>query len=192
MSTMNKKNIIIIVVAAVVALAIFIGVLFVGQYNSFATAQQEIESKEAAIDADLQRRADLIPNLVSTVKGLAEHEESVFDNVLEARQNLMGAETMEEKATANDELTTAINVIVEAYPELKSNDAYVSLMDQLEGTENRIAVARKDYNAAVEKYNKKTVTFPGKLFAGMFGFEEAEYFKAAEGAQDVPQVNFGD
>lgn len=143
------------------------------------------------MDTYLQRRADLIPNLVATVKSYAEHETEVYENIAEARQKLINADTLEEKAEADSELTAAlqgINVIVEAYPELKSDATYISLMDQLEGSENRIATARKDYNDAVQAYNSKLIKFPASVVANMFGFEKAEYFEAAEGAEDAPDV----
>ena len=142
---MNKtKKIIIGVVAAVLVLAIIITGSVISTKNKLAVMQENIASAEANIDTYLQRRADLIPNVVATVKSFADHETEVFDKVLEARQALLDADTIEEKAEADTQLTNAlqgINVIVEAYPELKSDTTYVALMDELEGSENRIAVA---------------------------------------------------
>ena len=189
---MNKtKKIIIGVVAAVLVLAIIITGSVISTKNKLAVMQENIASAEANIDTYLQRRADLIPNVVSTVKSFAQHETEVFDKVLEARKSLVNAKTPEEKATADAQLDTAlqgINVIVEAYPELKSDATYVALMDELEGSENRIAVARKDYNDAVKDYNNKVIRFPGSIVANLFGFEKAEYFEASEEALTVPDV----
>lgn len=189
---MNKtKKIIIGVVAAVLVLAIIITGSVISTKNKLAVMQENIASAEANIDTYLQRRADLIPNVVATVKSFADHETEVFDKVLEARQALLDADTIEEKAEADSQLTNAlqgINVIVEAYPELKSDTTYVALMDELEGSENRIATARKDYNDAVKAYNSALVKFPTSLVAGMFGYEKAAYFEADAGAENAPDV----
>lgn len=189
---MNKtKKIIIGVVAAVLVLAIIITGSVISTKNKLAVMQENIASAEANIDTYLQRRADLIPNVVATVKSFADHETEVFDKVLEARQALLDADTIEEKAEADTQLTNAlqgINVIVEAYPELKSDTTYVALMDELEGSENRIATARKDYNDAVKAYNSALVKFPTSLVAGTFGYEKAAYFEADAGAENAPDV----
>ncbi len=189
---MNKtKKIIIGVVAAVLVLATIITGSVISTKNKLAVMQENIASAEANIDTYLQRRADLIPNVVATVKSFADHETEVFDKVLEARQALLDADTIEEKAEADSQLTNAlqgINVIVEAYPELKSDTTYVALMDELEGSENRIATARKDYNDAVKAYNSALVKFPTSLVAGMFGYEKAAYFEADAGAENAPDV----
>ena len=185
----NKKFIIII--AAILAVVVIIGGSAISSYNGLVINQESVETAKANIDTMLQRRADLIPNVVDTVKAFAKHETEVFDKVLEARQNLLNANTIEEQSAANEELTTAlqgINVIVENYPELKSDATYIGLMDELEGSENRIAVARDRYNEAVKEYNLKVKRFPGSIFAGIFGFEEAEYFEADAGASEVPDV----
>lgn len=184
----NKKTIIIVAILAVI---VIIGGALISGYNGLITSREAVESAESNIDTYLQRRADLIPNVVSTVKSFAQHETEVFDKVLEARKSLVNAKTPEEKATADAQLDTAlqgINVIVEAYPELKSDATYVALMDELEGSENRIAVARKDYNDAVKDYNNKVIRFPGSIVANLFGFEKAEYFEASEEALTVPDV----
>ena len=189
---MNKtKKIIIGVVAAVLVLAIIITGSVISTKNKLAVMQENIANAEANIDTYLQRRADLIPNVVATVKSFADHETEVFDKVLEARQALLDADTIEEKAEADTQLTNAlqgINVIVEAYPELKSDTTYVALMDELEGSENRIPTARKDYNDAVKAYNSALVKFPTSLVAGMFGYEKAAYFEADAGAENAPDV----
>ncbi len=184
----NKK---VVVIIAVLAVIVILGGALISGYNSLITSREAVESAESNIDTYLQRRADLIPNVVSTVKSFAQHETEVFDKVLEARKSLVNAKTPEEKATADAQLDTAlqgINVIVEAYPELKSDATYVALMDELEGSENRIAVARKDYNDAVKDYNNKVIRFPGSIVANLFGFEKAEYFEASEEALTVPDV----
>lgn len=185
----NKK--IIIIIVAILAVVVIIGGALAGSYNGLVTAQENVASAQSNIDTVLQRRADLIPNVVATVKDFAEHETEVYNKVLKARQNLLNANTIEEQSAANEELTTAlqgINVIVENYPELKSDATYIGLMDELEGSENRIAVARKDYNDAVKTYNNKVIKFPGSIAAGIFGFEKAEYFEADAGASEVPDV----
>ena len=151
----NKK---VVVIIAVLAVIVILGGALISGYNGLVTSREAVESAESNIDTYLQRRADLIPNVVSTVKSFAQHETEVFDKV------------------------------VEAYPELKSDATYVALMDELEGSENRIAVARKDYNDAVKDYNNKVIRFPGSIVANLFGFEKAEYFEASEEALTVPDV----
>lgn len=181
----------LIVVIAIVAVIAIIGGVCVSNYNSLVTLREEVDSAEANIDTYLQRRADLIPNVVASVKSFAEHETEVYSNIADARTKLLNAGTVAEKAEANAELTTTLqglNVIVENYPELKTDTTYVALMDELEGSENRIATARKDYNDTVKEYNNAVIKFPANIFAGIFGFEKAEYFEADEGAQDAPDV----
>lgn len=179
-----------IIIGAIVVVLI---VLFSSSYNSLVSKEEEVDNKLADISVQLERRADLIPNLVSTVKGYASHEQAVIDSVTTARENLVNADGVEEKAMANQELTTALNnlfVIVENYPDLKSNENFIQLQDELAGTENRIAVARKDYNEAVKDYNKTIKSFPKNILAGMFGFEEKEYFEAKDSSSEVPEVSF--
>lgn len=184
---MKKGLIAVIAVVAVLVIAC------IGGYNSLVSKETTVEEQASNIDTQLQRRADLIPNLVNTVKGYTDHETEVFTAVTEAREKLMSAGTMAEKSEANDEMTTALGkliAIAESYPELKSDTVYVSLMDELSGTENRISYARKSYNEAVASYNKAIKKFPGVLFANMFGFEKADMFEASEGAESVPEVSF--
>ena len=181
------KKVFLAVIAVIVVLA---GGLMLS-YNGLAGSKEAVETAEADVDTMLQRRADLIPNLVSTVKSYAKHETEVFDKVLEARSQLMDADTMEEKAEADQQVESALNglkVVVENYPELKSDTTYVSLMDELSGSENRISVARKDYNDAVKSYNTKLVKFPGNILGSAFGFEKASYFEADDSAADTPDV----
>lgn len=189
-----KKHTKLFVVLGVVVLAVIILVSAVsGTYNSFVNLDTELESKQAAVSTQLQRRSDLIPNLVNTVKGYAAHEEEVYTAIADARSKLAGADTVEEMSEADTALSSALSrllVVVENYPELKSNENFIALQDQLEGTENRIAVARNDYNDAAKEYNAKIRSFPSNILAGMFGFEKADYFEADEGAQTAPEVTF--
>lgn len=187
-----KKGLLITLIVIVGILAIA-GITVVSTYNGMLTKSEEVEGKFADIDTQLQRRADLIPNLVNTVKGYAKQEQDIVNSVTEARSKLAGASSIEDKATANTELTNALNrllVVVENYPELKSSQNYVQLSDELAGTENRISVARKNYNDAVKEYNLSIQKFPVNIIAGMFNFEKKPYFEAEEGSNKVPEVNF--
>ncbi len=184
---MKDKKGLLIIIAAVVVIAVFV----IGSYNGLVTGREAVSTAQSNIDTTLQRRVDLIPNLMASVKSFAAHETEVFDKVLEARQKLMSAGGIAEKAEADAGLTRALgglNLVVENYPELKSNTTYVSLMDELAGSENRIAVARKDYNDAAQSYNNRIIRFPSNLFASAFGFEKVEYFKASEGADTAPDL----
>ncbi len=161
--------------------------------NSFATKSLNVEAKFSAIDTDLQRRFDLIPNLVSTVKGLTKQEQEVFGTIAEARSHYAGATTTNEKAQAGSEFESALGrllVITENYPQLRSSEAFQTLMAQLEGTENRIAVSRKDYNAAVQEYNTLIVRFPANIVAKIFGYTSKTFFEATETSRENPQVIF--
>ncbi|WP_276353387.1 LemA family protein [Cohnella caldifontis] len=187
---MKRSTLTLVVIAAVVLILVFTGI---GSYNRLVSAETSVDNKFADIDVNLQRRADLIPNLVSTVKGYAAHETEVLTAIADARSRLAGAGTADEKAAADAELNGALSrllVVVENYPNLKADAQFTRLMDELSGTENRIAVARKDYNAAVTDYNMKIRKFPAAIFAGMFGFEKKSLFQAAEGAEKVPEVKF--
>ncbi len=181
----------LIVVIAIVAVIAIIGGMCISNYNSLVTAKETVANAESNIDTYLQRRADLIPNVVASVKSFAKHETDVIDSITSARQKLVNAGSVAEKAEANNELSSALqslNIVVENYPELKSDATYVALMDELEGSENRIATARKDYNDAVKAYNNKVIKFPANIFANIFGFEKADYFEADEGAEKAPDV----
>ncbi len=183
---------IIALIVAVVLIVIGVG-WGVGSYNSLVSLRENVTTQSANIDTQLQRRTDLIPNLVNTVKGYAAHETEIMTAVSDARARLAGAEGMAEKAEADQALNSALSrllMVVENYPDLKADAQYTSLMDELAGTENRIAVARSDYNAVVRDYNKRIKTFPTVILANLFGFEEAEYFEAAEGSETPPTVDF--
>ncbi len=187
---MNGKTGIVVAVAVVMVLLLL--VLPISTYNGLVSGQTAIEEQSANIDTQLQRRMDLIPNLVKTVKSFTEHESEVFEQVTAAREKLMNADSMAEKAEANEEVTGALNnliAIAESYPELKSDSVYTGLMDELAGTENRIAYARENYNNAVSEYNRNIRRFPAVIFAGMLGFEKAEFFEADEAAATAPQVD---
>ncbi len=178
---------IIVIILAVLAF------LFVPKYNSLVTAEENVDSKWAQVENQLQRRYDLIPNLVESVKGYASHEKEVIASITEARAQMGSAHSPEEQAVANDALNGALSrllVVVENYPNLKADANFRQLMDELAGTENRLAVAREDYNNEVQVYNKTVKRFPGNLMAGMFGFEQKEYFKAAAEAEKAPSIDF--
>jgi LemA protein len=163
------------------------------KYNSLVSAEEDVDGAWAQVENVLKRRADLIPNLVETVKGFAAQEKEVFSNIADARSRLLGAKGPAEAAEANAGLTSALGrllVISEQYPQLKSNENFIRLQDELAGTENRIATERMRYNDQVKGYNKTIRQFPGSIFAGMFGFDKKEYFEVAEADKQVPQVKF--
>lgn len=179
----------------ILAVIAIIAITIIPSYNGLVNKDEDVDQAYAQIENQLQRRLDLIPNLVNTVKGYASQEKDVIQSISDARANLAGAKTPGDQATADDQLTTALNrllVVVENYPDLKSNQTFQQLMDELAGTENRIAVARKDYNDAVSTYNRNVKRFPGSIIAGVFNFDEKEYFKASEGADQAPTVDFGE
>jgi LemA protein len=199
------------VLGILVVVAIVIGVAAVGSYNTLVGKRTNVDQQWAQVENQLQRRADLIGNLVGTVKGIAGQEQEVFVKIAEARSRLLSAGTPEEKIAANDQLTKATRdagllpgggggilgtggrflSIVEQYPQLKSSENFMKLQDELAGTENRLAFARKDYNEAVSDYNVTRSRFPTVLIAGLMGFQEKPFFKADEGAREVPKVDFG-
>ncbi|MFJ5716101.1 LemA family protein [Neobacillus sp. NPDC093127] len=181
-------------IGIVIAVIVVFGLMFMSSYNNFVSSEENVNQSYAQIENQLQRRLDLIPNLVNTVKGYAAHEKEVITSISDARARLAGAKTPGEEATANAELSGALSrllVVVENYPDLKANQQFAQLMDELAGTENRISVARKDYNDQVAVFNKKVKQFPGALIARIAGFSEKEYFKADPKAQQAPQVDFG-
>ena len=188
-------SVVLIVLIAIVAIVGLIAMSAIGSYNGLVGKREVVATRRADIDTALQSRADLIPNLVSTVKGYMNHEDAIIDKITNARQNLLNANSLEEKSAANNELTSGINalmVIVENYPDLKSSQNFINLQDELAASETKIANARREYNEAVSGYNTSIQTFPNNVLAGMFNFEKAEYFEADESAQTVPVVDFSE
>lgn len=185
--TMNLILIILIVVIIIIIVAI------VALYNGLVKARNKVKNAWAQIDVQLNRRSDLIPNLVETVKGYAEHEKTVFDDVTSARAGLMNANGVKEISEANNHLSNTLKTlfaVAENYPDLKANENFKELQSQLSETEDKIAYSRQFYNDTVMMYNNKCQTFPSSLFAGMFGFKEADFFEAAGEARTVPKVEF--
>jgi len=184
-----------LIVAGVIAL-VLIGSLYffvTGNYNTFVSLDESVKSSWAQVENQLQRRFDLIPNLVETVKGYAKQEKDVLIEVTNARAKVGGAASVPEKISANNELSSALSrllVVVENYPDLKSNQNFIRLQDELAGTENRIAVERKRYNDAVKTYNIAIRSFPANLLVGMFNFQSATFFEAPATAKAAPQVKF--
>lgn len=186
-----KKGFIALIV--VVVLVVILVAQVIGVYNGTVELNEDVESKWSQVENNLQRRADLIPNLVATVKGYAKHEETIFTDIADARSKLAGAGNMGELADANDELSGALSrllVVVENYPQLKADKNFIQLMDNLESTENRIAISRKDYNDTVQTFNTRIKKFPTNVFVNLFGFDEREYFEADEGSLNMPDVSF--
>jgi LemA protein len=192
---MGKGLIAVVVLVVIVGL---IGVVCFGAYvstkNTLVSKNEAVKSAWSQVDIVLQRRADLIPNLVETVKGYAKQEQTVFGDIASARSQLLSAGTPQEKIKANQQLDGALGrllLIVENYPQLKSNENFLRLQDELAGTENRIAVERKRYNDTLQDYNTYVQQFPNSLFAGWAGFKPNDaYFQASEGSRVVPKVNF--
>lgn len=188
----------LIAVIVILVLVLVFGLVIFGQYvgvkNTLVTKNEAVKSAWSQVDVVLQRRADLIPNLVETVKGYAQQEVTVFGDIAKARSALLSAGTPQQKIAANGQLDGAIGrllVVVENYPQLKSNENFLRLQDELAGTENRIAVERKRYNDTLQDYNTYVQQFPNSIFAGWAGFKVNDaYFAASEGARQVPKVNF--
>lgn len=183
-----------IVLGALVLLSVLIAGWMMGYYNRFVNMDEGIKNAWAQVENQLQRRNDLIPNLVNTVKGYAAHEKEVFENIANARAKLSGAQTVGDKINAANEMTTALSrllVVVEQYPNLKADQSFARLMDELAGTENRLAVERKRYNDRVLEYNQVRRRLPSNIIAGIFNFGEAAYFKVPEAAKEAPKVDFG-
>jgi len=177
----------------VLAVLVLLGISAIGSYNNLVQLNESTNGKWSQVDVQLQRRADLIPNLVSTVKGYAAHEQGILNNLADARSRLVGAQGAAEKAAANDELSSTLSrllVIVENYPNLKADANFRQLQDELAGTENRIATARKDYNDSVQIYNAKIKTFPNSILASMLGFSARDYFQADAASKTAPEVKF--
>ncbi len=177
----------------VLAIVLIIAGIFGSTYNKLQVKDEDVNQAWAQVENTMQRRADLIPNLVETVKGYAKHEEEVFTKVTEARSAVKAASTPKEYAAANEQMDQAvknINVVAEAYPELKADSNFANLQAELAGTENRIAVERKRYNEAVADFNKSVKRFPTNMVAKLLGFSQREYFQAAAGAEKAPEVKF--
>jgi LemA protein len=190
--TSGKRNL-LIAIAIILVLAGSVYSFFKGTYNQFVTLDEAVKSSWAQVENQLQRRYDLIPNLVETVKGYAKQEKDVLVEVTNARARVGGATTVPDKISANNELSGALSrllVVVERYPDLKSNQNFLRLQDELAGTENRIAVERRRYNEAVQAYNVVIRSFPSNLLAGTFGFAKAAFFEAPAAAKAAPQVKF--
>jgi LemA protein len=190
---LNKLFIVLAVVVVLIILIMIPVGMYFGFYNSVTVLRNETEAQMKQVDNQLQRRYDLIPNLVNTVKGYAAHEKEIFTNIADARGRMMQAGNVREKAAADASLTSALSrlmVVVENYPQLKANEQFNRLMDNLEGTENRLAVERKRYNDLVKAYNNKIQLFPGSIFAGMMGLQKMDYFEVPQSARENPQVKF--
>lgn len=196
---MKKSWIILGVVALIIVIAIS---SIVGSYNSMVTMDEAVSGQWSQVENVYQRRADLIPNLVNTVKGYAAHEKETLEGVIEARSKAtqttidpskLNAESIKQFAAAQDGLSSALSklmVVVERYPDLKANQNFLELQAQLEGTENRISVERKKFNETAKEYNTFIRKFPKNIWAGMFGFEKRDYFESQEGAEKAPEVQF--
>ena len=189
------KTGLIITLAVLVLAVVMFGGKFVSVRNQLATENESINAAWAQVDNAIQRRADLIPNLVETVKGFATQEKEVFTNIANARSRLAGAGSPQERIAANAELSGALSrllVVVENYPQLKSNENFLRLQDELAGTENRIAVERRKYNETVQRYNTQIALFPNNIIASLSGFQRKDdaYFKADPASRVVPKVKF--
>ncbi|MGB9883344.1 MAG: LemA family protein [Microgenomates group bacterium] len=177
----------------IVGVLILLAIYLVGQYNGFVILKTRIQEALSGIDVQLKRRADLIPNLVETVKGYAKHEKEVFENVTKARSNLMRAGTLEEKAKANNQLTEALKslfAVAEAYPQLQASENFRELQRQLEDTEDKVAYSRQFYNTNVLDFNTKVQMFPSNIIANLFGFKPFEFFEANEEERKKVTVKF--
>lgn len=182
--------IVLVILILIIAIPLF---YLKGTYNSLVTMDEGVKAAWAQVENQLQRRYDLIPNYVETVKGYAAHEKEVLMGVTEARAKVGGAGNINEKIQANNQLTSALSrllLVVERYPDLKANTNFIRLQDELAGTENRIAVERRRYNETVKLYNIKIRRFPTNIIAGMFGFEKAAFFEVPKERQEAPKVNF--
>jgi LemA protein len=184
----------LLVLVVLLVLGLILGGKLVGIRNDLVVQRESINGAWAQVDVSLQRRADLIPNLVNTVKGFAAQEKSVLESVANARAALIGARTPQEKIRANGQLDSALArllVVVENYPNLKSNENFLRLQDELAGTENRIAVERRKYNETVQRYNTTIDLFPNNIAASLFGFQRNDaYFRTDAGARQAPEVKF--
>lgn len=202
---MGKKALVIL--GIFILLVLIVGGVAINTYNTLVTKRQNVNAQWSQVENQMQRRADLIPNIVATVKGIAGLEERVFTRIAEARSQLLSTmqnpnSTTEDKIAANGKLDQALRdggllgtggrflAITENYPQLKSNESFLKLQDELAGTENRLATARRDYTVAAQDYNTTRSRFPTVIMAGVMGFREQPYFKADEGARQAPKVDF--
>lgn len=185
-----------IILIGLLVVAFMFGSWFIGTRNNLVTLEEEVHLELSNVGTTLQRRSDLIPNLVETVKGYINHEEKVFTEIAEARSKLAGTissgdiEAMQDANNTLDSALSRLLMITENYPELKASEHFTALQDELAGTENRITVARQHYNETVRKYNTTLKKFPASIIASMSGFEAAEYFEVEESAKDAPKVSF--
>lgn len=191
---MSQTQKTLLIVVGILVLVVAIPLFYVwGTYNRLVTMDESVKSAWAQVENQLQRRYDLIPNYVETVKGYAAHEKELFIKVTEARSRVGGATSIPDKIQANNTLSAALSrllVVVERYPELKANANFIRLQDELAGTENRIAVERRRYNETVRAYNILIRSFPTNMLAGMFGFEKAAFFEVPKERQEAPKVKF--
>lgn len=189
---MKKKTLIII--AVVLLVVVIIAGTFIGQYNGLVNSETDIETAQAEIQTLLQKRADKIPNLVATVQGYTDYESETYKAVTEARSAVKNAADVPSMDAADAQLDRALNVwvnaVTESYPELKANQSFTALMDEISSIENEIQYSRTSYNEIASKYNKKVRRFPGNIFASMYGFEEVELFSASQSAQEAPTIDF--
>ncbi len=191
---MSQTQKILLIIAIIILVVIVVPFVYLkGTYNNLVTMDETVKGAWAQVENQLQRRYDLIPNYVETVKGYAAHEKEVFLKVTEARSKVAGANSIDSKIEANNQLSSALArllVVVENYPQLKANTNFIRLQDELAGTENRIAVERRRYNETVRAFNIKIRRFPTNLIAGMFGFEKASFFEVPKERQEAPKVKF--
>ncbi len=192
----------LVILGVIILFALIIGGAALSSYNTLVTKRNDADKQWSQVENQMQRRADLIPNIVGTVKGIAGQEKEVFTRIAEARSRLLAATTPEDKIEADGRLTQAMRdggllgtggrflMITEQYPQLKSNENFMRLQDELAGTENRMAVARRDYNESVTDYNTTKQKFPTVMIAGLMGFKDKPLFKADEGARTAPKVDF--
>jgi LemA protein len=185
----------LIALIVVVLILLMFGGMYVSSKNQMVAKNEAIKSNFAEVDNNMKRRADLIPNLVETVKGIAGQEQKVFGEIAQARSQLLNASSPADKIAANNQVTGALGrllAIAENYPQLRSSENFLKLQDELAGTENRLAISRKRYNDAIQDYNTFIGQFPNSLFAGMAGFSRNnDYYQISESEKAVPKVNFG-
>ncbi len=184
---MKRNTLVMLVLLGVVAILL---IWVWRSYNGLVDSQLAVDESYAQVQADYQRRADLIPNLVRTVKAAAKNEKEILENVTAARSGISNAKSPAQLDAAGAQVNRAINIVMEAYPQIRSTENFGKLQDQLEGTENRIKEARKDYNRVVKTYNSSTKKFPGNLVASWFDFEPKEFFEATAGSEKAPEVSF--